>query len=82
LLYELFASWNEFKITTWRKREYGKHLIKITSKCLTPDYVIDMSKMSKEDELLFKNIVEANDIEDLQNWLGIMLKRKIEKEIR
>jgi hypothetical protein len=76
------GQWNEFKVTSWRKREYGRHLIRISSKCLTPDFVIDEKKLSKEDELLFRNIIEANELDDLQNWLGIMIKRKIEKEIK
>ena len=34
-------------------------------KCLTTDYNIDHKKLSQEDQLLFKHIIEANDIQDL-----------------
>jgi len=59
-------SWNEFKVTNWRKIEYGKHMIKLTQLCLTNDFSIESNKLSPEDQLLLRHIVEANDIADLQ----------------
>lgn len=53
-------------MTSWRKREYGKHLIKLASKCLNKDYIFDNQKLGEEDQFLFKHIVEANSLDDLQ----------------
>jgi hypothetical protein len=41
-------------------------MIKLTSLCLTNDFSIESNKLSPEDHLLLRHIVEANDIADLQ----------------
>lgn len=56
-------SWNEFKLTSWRKNQYAKHLIKLIAKCITIEYTLDnQNKLSKEENYLYKHIIEANEI--------------------
>jgi hypothetical protein len=59
------GQWNEFKITSWRKKEYAKHLARVSYPRITPEYIIDTSQMPAEDELLIRHIFEASDMNDL-----------------
>ena len=58
--------WSEFNISNWRKRTYERSIMKLLAKSLTKEGTIDYLQFTKEDELLYFHVLEANDIEDLK----------------
>lgn len=60
--------------------EYARHLINLTSQNMTKEYQIDNTKLKPEEDLLYRHIIEANDVNDIQSWLGVLLKKKLQKE--
>ncbi|CDW82625.1 ph domain containing protein [Stylonychia lemnae] len=74
------GSWTEFKLTSWRRKQYSRLLIQLVRKCLNDDYIIQYEKLKEEERFLYNHIIQANDLQDLQNWIGVVIKKKIEKE--
>lgn len=43
---------------------------------LNKKFEIEFDRMKEEEKLLFKHIVEANEIVDIKSWIGIGMNRK------
>lgn len=43
---------------------------------LNKNFEIEFDRMKEEEKLLFKHIVEANEIVDIKSWIGIGMNRK------
>lgn len=52
------------------------HLVKLVYRYLNKNFEIDFDGMKEEEKLLFKHIVEANEIVDIKSWIGIGMNRK------
>lgn len=61
--------WNEYKISNWRKRQYGRQIIILVNKVLSDDFVIQYDQLQGEDSLLYKHIIAANDLDDLKKYV-------------
>jgi hypothetical protein len=66
------VSWNEFKVSYWRKKEYMKLFINIAQKCLTDLYVFEFQELSAPNRILLKHILEANEASDIQKYEALI----------